>query len=152
MNTTIKPDWTPRLQDNGRVYCSPACGMKCTKERHDAAQLAAAALAKRMGPDWVPRVWENGLWHYSAVHKTAPINIHPSARRWEERRDHEEGVDEYSVYLNTNPQFITRGTDPNQALLEAVAQLDDHIGGLQATWYAITRPIQERADGESHAG
>lgn len=139
-------DWTPRLQDNGRVYCSPACGMKCRKEDHDKAQAAATALAARLGPEWKPRVWENMNWHYSANHKASKISVYPRIRRWEGRSEHEEGVDEYRVYFNINPQIITEAIDPVEAVRQALKELDDHIASLQATHYAIARPMQERQE------
>lgn len=141
---TPESDWTPRLQDNGRVYCSPACGFKCKKEAHDAALAAATALATRLGPEWEPHVWENCAWHYSANHKTGPMAVHPRIRRWEGRSEHEESVDKYTVYLNTNPQFIARDADPMAAVHQAIEDLGSHIARLQATHYAILRPIQER--------
>jgi hypothetical protein len=59
---TDKLSWTPLLR--GKVFCSPACGCKCTKEAHDKAQRAAAALVARLGDVWEPHVWENSGWNY----------------------------------------------------------------------------------------
>lgn len=139
-------NWTPRLQDNGRVYCSPACGFKCKKEDHDKAQAAATALAARLGPEWKPRVWENCTWHYSANHEAGPIAVFPRIRRWEGRSEHEEGVDEYSVHLNVSQQILIQSTDPVEAVRQALKELDDHIACLQATHYAIARPMQEHQE------
>lgn len=132
--------WTPVLKPGG-IYCSPRCGNKCTKANHDAAQAKAKALAERMGPDWEPRVWENGRWHYSADHKTQKCSIHPGREypSWE----HVEGQNEYSVYLNTNPQFITRHTDPREALALALGHLDQHASALRAAHYAIAQSLRQ---------
>lgn len=59
-------DWTP--VKSGEIYCSPACGGKCTKGEFDKAHRAAKALCKKMDTKgWKPRVWENLGWHWSIV-------------------------------------------------------------------------------------
>jgi hypothetical protein len=68
--------WKPQL--HGEIYCSPACGGRCTKAAHDAAQEQAAALATRLGPGWTARVWENLGWHFSAISSCKRIEVYPS--------------------------------------------------------------------------
>lgn len=62
---TFKLSWKPKR--NGDVYCSPACGGKCTWAAYQKAKRGAAALAKTMGPGWKPKVWENLGWHFKVV-------------------------------------------------------------------------------------
>lgn len=65
---------------NGKIYCSPWCGGKCTKAAHDGAVKRAKALAKRCGPGFKPRVWENLGWHYSAVSANGLLKVHPCGK------------------------------------------------------------------------
>ena len=59
-----EPSWTPRRR--GALYCSPACGGRCTLAAWRSANAAAGALASRLGPTWVPVVVENLGWRYGA--------------------------------------------------------------------------------------
>ena len=54
--------WIP-VRD-GDIYCSPACGGKCTKKKFDIATREAQRLAAQLGKGWEPHVWENLGWHY----------------------------------------------------------------------------------------
>lgn len=124
--------WKPVLRQDG-TYCSPRCGFKCTKANHDEAQRKGEELAKRMGQGWRARVWENGMWHYSAVLDIdgVGVSVHHGYEPGKARDGHREGIDEYTCYLNTNPQFIGRDTDPCKAFAKARHLLAAHIANLR---------------------
>jgi len=61
----------------GPIFCSPACGGRCTWAAHLAATAAADKLAREMGPGWTPHVWENLGWHYSVLSPCRRLKIHP---------------------------------------------------------------------------
>ena len=63
--TWDKGAWTPRHR--GHIYCSPACGGRCTREAFEISTQRAKALCRRMGSGWKPKVWENLGWHYKVV-------------------------------------------------------------------------------------
>lgn len=129
--------WTPITKPGG-IYCSPGCGFNCTKENHDEAQRLGAALAERMGPGWKAHVWENGMWHYAVNFDWdgPAVRLHHGYEPGKARDGHREGIDEYTCYLNTQPQFIGKSTDPRQAFELALAQLDEHTAVLNE---AVTR-------------
>lgn len=58
--------WVP-VEGPGDRFCSPACGMGCTRFDRDRAEVSASALAQQLGPGWAPRVWENLGWHFEAT-------------------------------------------------------------------------------------
>lgn len=57
-------DWTA-VRD-GDLYCSPACGGRCTFAAFEAATREADELVRQLGPKWTAQVWENLGWHYVA--------------------------------------------------------------------------------------
>lgn len=67
-------DWKPRR--NGLLYCSPACGGRCTFAAYKAAKRKAKTLAAELGEGWHARVWENLGWHYSV--DRPHISVSPS--------------------------------------------------------------------------
>lgn len=66
--------WQPVLSTDGTVYCSPACGFRCTRASYNNAVAKANALAQRLGPGWEPIVSENGAWHYRVKKGVAVIH------------------------------------------------------------------------------
>lgn len=59
-------DWEPVLK--GSIYCSPACGGRCTKAAFDKAVLGAAGVVKALGgKGWQACIWENLGWHFKVV-------------------------------------------------------------------------------------
>ena len=72
--------WTPRLSDDGRLFCSPACGAGCTAEEHELAKRGATALARRLGrvfgSGWRSVVWENMGWHYRVEKGQCSVSAH----------------------------------------------------------------------------
>ncbi len=54
--------WTPVRE--GGVYCSPACGGRCTFAKYQLARKKALALASRLGPSWKALISENLGWHW----------------------------------------------------------------------------------------
>lgn len=71
------PDWTP--VENGHIYCSPACGMGCTKAAYEEAHQWAASAQKTLAltgmGHWEIDVWENLGWHWRL--KNGPWFLHP---------------------------------------------------------------------------
>lgn len=63
--TLDKLSWDPILR--GPVFCSPACGGRCTKRAYDAAVCDSAAMCELLGDGWKPRVWENLAWHWCVI-------------------------------------------------------------------------------------
>ena len=63
-----------------------------------------------------PRVQENLGWYWGA--ENGVCDVSPDSNG-------------YTVYLNTDPQFIGRGKDPVQAVQDAVATLDAHVESLR---------------------
>lgn len=72
-----KRDWTPVRK--GDIYCSPACGAKCTHEAYTTAVESAKKLKERcekeIGGEWDINVHENLGWHWSVYHKKTNLNI-----------------------------------------------------------------------------
>lgn len=135
--------WNPISRPDG-TYCSPGCGCGCTKKDHDRAQSLGKALSERMGPGWKPFVWENGGWHYSAnlqINDSKNIQIHPECIY--PSKEHIEGTSKYTVYLNTNPQFVTKHIDPHAALEEAANALREHANELQAAHSRLTQATRK---------
>jgi len=111
--------WKPVLSADGKIYCSPACGCKCTKEGYDRTTTKADALAKRMGAGWKPRVWENGGWHFEVLKANSRVEGEGS---------------EYSAWLQpkslvnrSHTQFIFRAETPEEALMKAIEACVEHI-------------------------
>jgi hypothetical protein len=70
-------DWTPVRK--GSIYCSPACGARCTYKDFQLANRKAEALLARMKTGgWKADVWENMGWHYALRHDTLEISLHGS--------------------------------------------------------------------------
>lgn len=66
--------WTPRRRDH--IYCSPACGGRCTFNAYIAAKNAAQKLAARLGKGWKSHVWENLGWHWKV--QRGQLEVRPS--------------------------------------------------------------------------
>lgn len=110
-----KRDWNPVL--DGEVYCSPACGFKCTKTAYDIAVARADEMVAVLGDGWEPDVWENCRWNYAAKHKKQDIRIHA------ERSFKTDTVREYTCFYNGPKQMIGKGENPNAAFIDAQIQM-----------------------------
>lgn len=106
--------WNPIRR--GERYCSPACGAGCTLSQYEKAVSDSKKLAKSMGNGWSTYVWENMGWHWRV--EKGKIEIYPSPS---------EG---FSVFVQTTPQFIVKGSNPKKALADALKELDQHIEKL----------------------
>jgi hypothetical protein len=69
--------WTPRRSRKGgvEIYCSPRCGLGCTRADYNKAHKDADALALRLGHGWTTNVWENLGWHFRVVSPCGRIEI-----------------------------------------------------------------------------
>lgn len=132
--------WTPVPRRDG-TYCSPRCGFKCTKAAHDEAWRKGKELAKRLGRGWSARIWENCMWHYRADFNIdgVDISVHHGNEPGKAQDGHREGIDEYTCYLNTNPQFIARDIDPCKAFDKARQLLAAHLADLREVEAKIGR-------------
>lgn len=101
-------DWNPVLK--GDIYCSPACGFKCTKAGHDEAVRLADEMIDELGDGWEPDVWENCRWNYAAKHKKQDIRIHPNKY---------DTVDSYTCFYNGPVQKLGRGSTPTEAYMDS---------------------------------
>src|SRR4051812_35218771 len=75
--------WKPRRI--GPLYCSPACGGRCTWEEHQAALRAAQSLATNLETltgrrGWKLVIWENLGWHSKAVSPCGRIKVHAHSK------------------------------------------------------------------------
>lgn len=106
--TNRQRNWTPVASSDGVLYCSPACGGRCTRVAYLDAQHRAAALARALGESWKPSVWENLGWHYS-VHaqysRRTMIALHPhTGRSWA------------ALYIDDRQLFTAEGPTPRRAV------------------------------------
>jgi len=114
--------WTPIL--SGDVYCSPACGLKCTKSAYDRAVTEAEALAKRMGDGWSFEVWENCGWHYRVKKGTMTIHTRISGRSHED-----DGYKINGYWVDFHPTDIQRGKYTKSVQFSAEAETpEDAVG------------------------
>jgi len=123
-------NWTPVLK--GAIYCSPACGGKCTKDKFDEATDRAKWLADKLGPGWKPRVHENLGWHWGVVKGDGLPGRHRSLLEVSERNG------KYNVMLNTNPQFVRSGPDVNECIEDCLTALHKHIAELNQAFGICT--------------
>lgn len=120
----VKRDWTPVLRDG--VYCSPACGGGkgvCDKSKYDLAVKKSNELAKKMGDGWKPYVWENLGWFYKVTKGKLEV--------YGQRGD-------YSIFLQTTPQFVLHHKNPMTGAKLALKGLDNLITTLQKDRKAAT--------------
>lgn len=110
------PDrWTPIL--TGDVFCSPACGGKCTKAAYDRAVDAANALVAQLGHGWEPEVWENLGWHYAVQRGVVRVHAY-------------EGKYEVVVNVEGEAATHTEDADPRKAVEDAKDILTTRVARL----------------------
>ena len=130
--------WEPVLK--GEIYCSSACGGRCTKAAHDNCVKKAKALAKRMGKGWKPRVHENLGWFYGVIKGTPQgvfgngfLEITPPYRP----------DDTYTAWVQSSPQFIAHHKDPKIALSLAVKMFDEHLKSLNRLRKLVDQTLEQ---------
>lgn len=105
--------WTPVR--NGKLYCSAACGGKCTHAAYLTAKRRAAALVKSLGPGWKPEVWENLGWHFAAINGAMRVSggekISPRSRKlsWTAVWNNPEGTGGYFGLSYMASDYTPRG-------------------------------------------
>lgn len=114
--------WKPVLKPDG-TYCSPGCGLGCTKAGHDNAVEAAQALAAQLGEGWEPHVWENLGWHFRARKGCCDVFSNQGGN--------------YTAYLNATKQFVVSADDPVKAVEGAINAMDEFIAQLRADRAAL---------------
>lgn len=111
---------------DGDLFCSPACGHKCTRAAFDKATAGAAALVASLGEGWMPKVWENGGWYFHATKGTATVNYC-------------EGDGDFQAEICANhsngksQQFFGCGSTPRAAMEDALASVQAVISTLTRT-------------------
>ncbi len=75
MKRKVPKQWTPVKR--GLIYCSPACGNKCTYAEFQKRKKEGVALAKKLGKGWSYTVWENSGWHQKVISPTGDVEIYP---------------------------------------------------------------------------
>lgn len=124
---------------NGKIYCSPRCGCKCTKAAFDRATKEANALAARMGEGWEPDVWENCGWHYLVFKGEMTIHTIYS------NKHHKNGgfvVESYSA--DFEPASIARGNYAHAVQLTAhAATPEDAVGFVTQDARSLIQRITE---------
>jgi hypothetical protein len=101
--------------ERGDVYCSPACGAKCTKAAYDKAMKAAGELVKRLGEEWTSRVWENMGWYYSAISGDGHTKVHAN---------HYMGAVSYTAFIGSvgsGGRWAESGETPEEAIAKTRA-------------------------------
>jgi hypothetical protein len=117
----------PVLSDDGKVFCSPWCGFKCTKAAHDRAVLEADLLCKALGPGWTPEVWENTGWNYAAHMGGAKVTPNKNGSTLAGTYT----VTGYTGWCNFGEkQTIERGATPREAIDAAKKAMDAVIAVL----------------------
>lgn len=120
-NAVNPDDWVPVLR--GEIFCSPACGGRCTKAAHDLAMKNAIELAARLGAQWKPVVSENLGWHYKVISPCGRIKVHP-------------GTDGYTAFLSepgcVGGRWAECGRTPAAAIMRTVEKARAEVAALQA--------------------
>lgn len=142
-------DWNP--VDAGEIYCSPACGFKCKRYAYDRAKEEAWHLARRLGDGWEMEVWENCGWNYAV--KRGVVHIHP--RRHGSGISGQWKVEGYTCFIQTSPQFIGKGPNPEAAFSEALGKMQTafdaltaSVGNVKETARALGAVIFERLEND----
>lgn len=98
----------------GPLYCSPACGCRCTRAAYEKARAVATAVTGALGADWAPVVWENFGWH-SKVRHVSGVEIYlPSTTR-----------EQYWATTTIGPQVTAERKTARAVLRALIAELDD---------------------------
>ena len=135
MNTRQEPDWKPRRK--GKIYCSPACGCKCTHAAYLHAKEASKAARKELGKGWKANVFETCGWHWN-VQLNDSISISPYYPHPLNRRDNK--PDHYAVYLNGIGISPSRGKTLKIALANAKASMAQHSRSFVPTMQDLKFP------------
>lgn len=136
MRTWTKRDWTPSRR--GAVYCSPACGGKCTWAAYQKAKKRSDELAAQLGFGWKGEVWENLGWHFKVTYRLPDgwLNI---------RENH--NIPKYTCYLNADgAQFIESSDNIQESVRRCVRVAYKHlqwIGGLIASAHGVVTNLRK---------
>lgn len=114
-----KLSWKP--QRRGEIYCSSACGGGCTYEAYERAKSQTEMLAKKLGKGWNATIFENLGW-FGKVEKGVVQIFVPTLDSY---------TGEYTVRIDTHPQFVESSREPILALRKALKRLDSYIKELQ---------------------
>tara|TARA_R110002074_G_scaffold280676_1_gene452049 strand:- start:1458 stop:1925 length:468 start_codon:yes stop_codon:yes gene_type:complete len=124
---------------NGKIYCSPRCGCKCTKAAFDRATKEANALAARMGDGWAPEVWENCGWHYTVAKGEMTIHIMHGRKRHKDG-----GFVAESYWASFKPASIEHGNHTQAISLTADADTpEDAVGFVTQDARSLIQRITE---------
>ena len=108
--------WIPVL--DGKIYCSPACGFKCTKKAYDEAFIAANKLASKLGTQWQSEVWENLGWHWKVTCSKVAVRVSSNG-------------DYLATIASYNSQYSEKASSPKEALKRVIAACEDEVERLK---------------------
>lgn len=115
----------------GGIYCSPACGCRCTYAAWRLATENGNDLVKRMGSGWELKVWENMGWHYR-VRKGGCL-LHANTHG---------DTTAYTAYFNTATQFVHTSDTPETAVVMAAMAAVEHVHIITAD-LAVLNTLEE---------
>lgn len=118
--------WNPLRR--GGVFCSPACGFKCTVNAHDRARREGEALAASLGPGWTPRVWENCGWQYEV--RSGAIKVRPNLGLSGSTIRGDWKVKGYNCQFE-NTGFYANGKTPKAAIQRAGLMVRERVNELE---------------------
>lgn len=125
MKKKIDARWTPVRVDS--IYCSPACGGKCTYEEYVEAVEGADRLVKALGPAFTGDVWENLGWHYAA--QCAGLRVYSKGKKG------------YRGYTATFGMFSASGTTPRHVVRKIVSLASAQLRDLAAAIGAAEKSL-----------
>jgi len=137
--------WKPVSRPGG-IYCSPACGCKCTREQYDRAHEQGQDLAASLGAEWTYRVWENGGWHYAAKSPCKRINLHAGAKRDDEGNRTKEH--RYTAFLgeydDVGGRWAVTRDDPKEAVRAVVTMAREALDRTAAVFTDLSNFESEK--------
>lgn len=119
-----KRDWKPVRQ--GRIYCAPACGGRCTWAEYQLACAAARSLVSLLGPGWKSHVHENLGWHFEALYQSGGLSVCPVSRTASKQT--------WFAFLGESvgeSRWTGTGETPKKAVVEAINHARAELYGIQ---------------------
>lgn len=124
-------DW--KAKRNGRFYCAPACGGRCTWAAYQKAKAESARVATLLGAGWKPRVDENLGWHWSVVDATGMLDVSSP------------GPNSYMTILAA--RYVGHGKTPQLSINAACKQAKPELSVLKKT-VAVIESVLEKQKGK----
>lgn len=117
---TNKLSWKPIKK--GAIYCSSACGGRCTHSAFLSAQKQAKLTAKIVGKGFKPHVWENLGWYWKITSKCECLSVSLYGNT-------------FTAYLNTEPnsggRWVSEGKTPQIAIKKVIKAARDEMNTIE---------------------